>query len=390
MVATTVDLEAVRRQLEFYFSDSNLPRDKFLRAKTEENEQGYVNIETLLSFKRLQDLGASAANIAAAAASSTVIAVDESKKRIRRINPLPAVSLFNSRAVFAKGWTAGSEAPSIDDLTELFSPSGRVLSVRVRRWIGEDGKKHFKGSVFVEMENPEAAQRVVAEEYQIDIVDADGKPIRKELLLLPVEEYFEQKKAENRNRQKRVKNRGQKRDAPDNNEPDSKKDTTGDAKQEQQNYDAKPSASADVKEPNTKKRREEKPDREMKPGLILKFDGFGPEVSREDIREAFEPQGEIAWVDFQRGNSEGYIRFAREGAAKEACTAMTESKTEFGGKVPVFEVLSGEAEETYWKQMWEKKDQMVEAAKRRRRENNRGGGRGGRRFRGGGRGRGRR
>jgi hypothetical protein len=28
----------VLRQVEFYFSDSNLPRDKFLRAKTEENE----------------------------------------------------------------------------------------------------------------------------------------------------------------------------------------------------------------------------------------------------------------------------------------------------------------------------------------------------------------
>lgn len=421
MVAAAVDIDAIQRQLEYYFSDSNLPRDKFLRAKTEENEDGYVDIAVLLSFNRLQKLSATPDNIAQAAAASTLLAVDPEKARVRRTTPLPEVSLFNTRAVFAKGWAPGSEAPSIDQLADLFSPSGRVLSVRVRRWVGTDGKKHFKGSVFVEMESPEAAERVVAEEYQIDTTDADGNPVRKELLLLPVEEYFEKKKAETRNRARRYRSRGEKRQAPGSaeakkadetanggqtakSEAKMQKQENGGANMKRENGEALvkseygeagPVAAVgdEVKEPAAKRRREqEKEVRELKPGLILKFDGFGPGVTREDIREAFEAQGEIAWVDFHRGNSEGYLRFAREGDARDACTAMTEAKTEFGGKVPTFSVLSGEAEETYWKQMWDKKDQMVENAKRKRREGGRGGhgGRGGRRFRGGGRGRGRR
>ena len=35
-------LAKVGAQLEFYFSDSNLPRDRFLREAVEENEGGFV------------------------------------------------------------------------------------------------------------------------------------------------------------------------------------------------------------------------------------------------------------------------------------------------------------------------------------------------------------
>lgn len=374
MVASEVDQAAVLRQLEYYFSDSNLPRDKFLRAKTEENPDGYVQISVLLSFKRLQALNATPAHIAAAASNSTLLAVDPESTRVRRVKPLPATPLFNTRAVFAKGWVPGSPPPSIDYLTRLFSPSGRVLSVRIRRWVADDGNKHFKGSVFVEMETAEAAERVVAEQYAIDTLGDDGDVKRKELLLMPVEEYFEMKKRESRNyRAKKERGRGEKRSKPEGegNGVAPRKEGEGGAKV-------------------VKRDGGPREDRQIKPGLILKFEGFGADVSREDIREAFEAHGEIAWVDFQRGDGEGYIRFAREGAAKVAKEGMQEAKTEFGGKVPKFEVLAGEAEKAYWKQMWEKKDAMIENARKRRRESGgRGGGRGnGRRFRGGGRGRG--
>lgn len=378
MVAEEVDQAAVRRQLEYYFSDSNLPRDKFLRAKTEENPDGYVDISVLLSFKRLQALHATPAHIAAAVEDSTLLAIDDSAKRVRRVKPLPETPLFNTRAVFAKGWIPGSTPPEIDDIMELFSPSGKVLSVRIRRWLGNDGKKHFKGSLFVEMESSEAAERVVAEEYEIEVPGENGNMQRKQLLLLPVDEYFEQKRAETRKyRARKERTRGEKRKKPDS-------DFNAEGNGVQVKDEVKREGNMGKKEDILRE------DREIKPGLILKFDGFGPDVSREDIREAFESHGEIAWVDFQRGDSEGYIRFARAGAAKAAKEAMVEAKTEFGGKLPSFDVLAGEAEETYWKQMWAKKDAMIEQAKKRRRDNGgRAGGRGyGRRSRGGSRGRG--
>eukprot|EP00177_Eucheuma_denticulatum_P002697 GFKZ01004845.1.p1 GENE.GFKZ01004845.1~~GFKZ01004845.1.p1 ORF type:complete len:384 (+),score=82.74 GFKZ01004845.1:199-1350(+) len=369
------DLSAIRRQLEFYFSDSNLPRDKFLRAKTEENEEGFVDIEVLLTFSRLKSLSASATSIAAAVADSTLLALNSDSTRIRRTTPLPSESLFTTRAVFAKGWVPDSDPPSIDELTALFNPSGKVLSVRVRKWWGEDGNKHFKGSIFVEMESPEAADRVVAEQYEIQVPTESGQMVKKPLLLMAFDEYSEKKKAESRERAARLKKaqkaRGHKRKREDTDAPKTEEKIQCNGSDGPP--EAQPASAADG---------------EIGKGLILRFEGFGPDVSREDIREAFEPHGVISYVDFQRGDSEGYIRFETESFTKAAAKAMKEEKVQFGGKDPTFTILEGEAEEAYWKQMWEKRDARIEQAKKRRREGGRdGGGRGrGRRFRGRGKG----
>lgn len=43
-------------QIEFYFSDSNLPRDRFLRDTVAANEEGYVDLSLLCSFSRIQSI----------------------------------------------------------------------------------------------------------------------------------------------------------------------------------------------------------------------------------------------------------------------------------------------------------------------------------------------
>ena len=44
------------RQLEFYFGDSNIVRDKFLLEEIQKNDEGWVPMEILLKFKRLASL----------------------------------------------------------------------------------------------------------------------------------------------------------------------------------------------------------------------------------------------------------------------------------------------------------------------------------------------
>eukprot|EP00178_Gracilaria_changii_P021371 TRINITY_DN63542_c0_g1_i1.p1 TRINITY_DN63542_c0_g1~~TRINITY_DN63542_c0_g1_i1.p1 ORF type:complete len:387 (+),score=69.13 TRINITY_DN63542_c0_g1_i1:249-1409(+) len=364
------DLGAIRTQLEYYFSDSNLPRDKFLRAKTEENEKGYVPIPTLLSFKRMESLGANVQNVIQAVKGSTLIGLDKAHTSVRRLMPLPKEDLFQQRAVFVKGWTPGSPEPTLEYFKELFAPSGNVLSVRVRRWKDERGR-HFKGSVFVEMESPEAVERVQAEEYTITAKDENGCEVEKQLQVLPVDEYFAMKQKEReeysqRKKQERARNPKRGRD-------ESRAGAKGEAAAPDQKGEPKRDPNGEVKD---------EPDRKIIPGLVLKFEGFGADISREDIREAFEPHGDIAWVDFRIGDSEGHIRFSNEGAAKVACEAMQKVKMEFGGKVPTFSVLEGEAEQVYWKHVWEQKAANFRNSKKRRRENGRGG-RGNKRFRSG-------
>lgn len=402
MVAQTeVDLGAIRRQIEFYFSDSNLPRDKFLRAKTEENEHGYVDISIILSFKRIMMLNATQPHVINALKDSKLLAVDEEGSRVRRTTPLPAVSLFSTRAIFVKGWVPGSEPPTIEAISKMFNPSGRVLAVRIRRWSDESGVKRFKGSLLVEMETPEAAERVVAEEYEIEI-PGQGK---KTLEMMPYEEWDEKKREEKRQRKEYLNrkygnDRGTKRkrenvivkseNVEGGNDTGRASKRSRDEKQNGCDKNENIIAKSENKLENDASGNEvlKKAERKVVPGLILKFDGFGADVSREDIREAFEPYGEVAWVDFSKGDTNGFVRFSKEGDAEAVAKAMKEKEVEFGGKIPKFVLLEGEEEQDYWKLAWQKKDQAAERAQQRRRD---GGGRNGR-FRGGrrgGRGRGR-
>lgn len=44
------------KQVEFYFSDSNIVKDKFLKGKIAENAEGWVPIEILANFNRMKQL----------------------------------------------------------------------------------------------------------------------------------------------------------------------------------------------------------------------------------------------------------------------------------------------------------------------------------------------
>jgi hypothetical protein len=50
--------QQLKKQIEFYFSDSNLPRDKFLLHLTQKTPEGWVSLETISEFKKMRDMGA--------------------------------------------------------------------------------------------------------------------------------------------------------------------------------------------------------------------------------------------------------------------------------------------------------------------------------------------
>lgn len=47
------DLEdKIRKQIEFYFGDSNLHKDRFMSQKIAENPDGYVDLSVIMSFNK--------------------------------------------------------------------------------------------------------------------------------------------------------------------------------------------------------------------------------------------------------------------------------------------------------------------------------------------------
>ena len=156
--------ERVFRQIEFYFSDSNLPKDKFLLKETKSNEEGWVSLQLISTFKKMRDYGATVEGLAAAARTSEFLAVDDEGKRVRRTTDLPDSDVTLERSISAK--TFPLEA-TIEEVQAFFEPHGKILSVRLFK-TGGDKKENkaatLNGTVFVEFSSKEEAEAVVTKE----------------------------------------------------------------------------------------------------------------------------------------------------------------------------------------------------------------------------------
>lgn len=90
--------QKIIKQIEYYFGDINLSRDKFLQGKIKEDE-GWVSLEVLLTFKRLASLSTDPEVIASAIEKSEnkLVEVSEDRKKLRRNADKPVPELDEER-----------------------------------------------------------------------------------------------------------------------------------------------------------------------------------------------------------------------------------------------------------------------------------------------------
>lgn len=182
------DAEKALRQVEFYFSDENLPTDKFLWSQTQKND-GWVPLSVICAFKRMQRFRPVEKVAEALKGSKELLEVSEDGESVRRRKPLvepkpeQKANQFQ-RSVYAKGFGDETDGTQ-EELEKFFEQFGPVKQVRLRR---TDDKK-FKGSVFVEFAELADAEKFVA---------LDPKPKYKdtELLTMSKQAYVEMKAAE--------------------------------------------------------------------------------------------------------------------------------------------------------------------------------------------------
>jgi len=170
--------ERVRRQLDFYFSDSNLRRDKFMRA-TVDVGGGFVELATLLTFNRLKAMRVTeVSQLVEAIKKSEMLELSEDGSKVRR--DLVKAPMENidpvTRAIYVEGLPL---AFGIDEIAKFFAHYGHVKLVDLphHRETGEP-----RGFCFVEFASEKEAIAAV------DAVDGtwpttlqlrhDGKTLR--------------------------------------------------------------------------------------------------------------------------------------------------------------------------------------------------------------------
>jgi len=281
--------EQIRKQVEFYFSDSNYPKDKFLRGQAELSAFGYVSLEIVATFSRMKKLTTDLNVVIKALKNykSPIIELSEDDKNIRRINPLPLEDTLTQKSIYAKKFPSDY---SIDQVQQFFQTYGNVASVRLRRALN----KQFKGSVFVEFNTVEEAKKVAASKLTFN---------NENLIIMMKQDYLNMKKEEL-----------------------------------QQKRESKKGAKQEFSEDEIK----------FNPGTIIKFSGIGDGQTRETLKELFSPYGNVAYVDFTKNLNEGYVRYSDAAVTTKAFTEITNNKVQIGDKLPTYAIITGEEEKQYW------------------------------------------
>ena len=168
-------LQQLKEQIEFYFSDSNYAKDKFMNARASDND-GFIAIPTIHTFKRLHALDATVESVKEAIKDSTVVELKEDS--IRKVITQEFKDYLNDsevtkRVIYIKGFPSDI---SLDEIREVLSKHFVPVKVTLRR----DMNKSFKGSCFVELESKEKAEEALALKIEAPAIGRDEETSKKQ------------------------------------------------------------------------------------------------------------------------------------------------------------------------------------------------------------------
>ncbi|XP_033246951.1 la-related protein 7-like [Drosophila miranda] len=194
---------SIRSQMEFYFGDANLTKDRFLRRYV--NQDPYVPLEIFLTFNKMKPLAQDVKEIAKALNNSKLLELDESALKVRRKTKLPDQRDVNDKTLYVEALPANA---SHDWLKEVFSRYGPVAYVSLPHY--PDNKK-IKEFAFIEFERSTALEKAVKAFAQVQgVLSLDTDPA-----VLASVRSFQQQQQQSKNvdaSQEDANKRGRKRD----------------------------------------------------------------------------------------------------------------------------------------------------------------------------------
>lgn len=302
--------QKIIKQIEYYFGDYNLGRDKFLKEQVKLDD-GWIPLETLIKFNRLKILSTDFQQIVSALkkSPSKLMEINDDSSKVRRSpdKPLPEndtdlETRWKERCVYVKKFP---EDLSLDELLEFFQKFGTIENIQMRRFYSS---KKFRGSVFVTFSTKEDATKF------LDVASVKYKEA--ELSRETREGYTKRKEHQ--------------------------------FKKSREQKEKKQKAKEDIME-----------NEQITKGCLLKLSELPDDLKWETLKAFFNEFSPVGYVDCQQGKTEATLRFSEEDGAKsaleKALASNEEKKLIISEKEVSARILDGEEEKSYWKEFLELK-----------------------------------
>ncbi|PON88438.1 Lupus La protein [Trema orientale] len=389
----------VLRQVEFYFSDSNLPRDDFLRKSVSRSPNGLVSLALICTFSRMRNFLCLSRNtkrgdvpdrivksVAEILRKSNCLKVSDDGKRVGRVSelnePEEVIEQVDVRTIAVSPLEYDIK---IEDLEVFFANFGKINSVRLPSHVAD--KRCFCGTALIEFSIAGDADNVLKQNLiyagtklelkQKKQFDSEGDNLIRDVRKFNVSTGTSDKEdgAVKLKYQKgvliavKLKKTSVGGYVKTNNNfglvscDGGIFQTEKDTKLGKQAVEEAEIATndTDLNKPteNTKTKKCEKTDQSEPNNPIEKIEQTREtpaekednSVMCEEIKDAFQRFGIVKYVDFEVGADSGYICFQEPEAAIRARAAA-----EFVGGgvisknfIVFLEAVTGEAEEEYWK-----------------------------------------
>ena len=143
----------IREQMEFYFGDANLSKDRFLKRLMDEDPDNYVPIEVFLNFNKMRAITEDVKLIAKALSTSQLVQVNADGTKVKRSTPVVVRENVDECTVYVEGLPACADH---DWVKNHFMKFGEVLYVSLPKY---KSTGDIKGFAFVEFDTEESAAR---------------------------------------------------------------------------------------------------------------------------------------------------------------------------------------------------------------------------------------
>uniref|UniRef100_A0A672MDY3 La-related protein 7 n=1 Tax=Sinocyclocheilus grahami TaxID=75366 RepID=A0A672MDY3_SINGR len=395
-------LAEVKKQVEFWFGDVNLHKDRFMKNVIEQSRDGYVDISVLTSFNRMKKLTTDVKLIARALKNSAIVEVNLQGTHVRRKDPLgESPKDVDNRTVYVE---LLPKSVTHVWLERVFSKCGNVVYVSIPRY---KSTGHPKGFAFVEFETEEQAHKAI-EMLNNPPEDAPKKPgifpktckkktihfeaiqdtqgnifihtVKRLLVYITSknEEQLDSEKKDDsvlkakRKRKKKLKERLKIGEEVIPLRVLSKKEwlnlkqeyltlqkhcmthlkqSVAQINQKSVKYDIMQTKENE----NTceylllgSSKKEPPSGPEFASGVIVKISHNQPLPSKRCIKDSLSEMSAVAYVDILDGDKEGYIRFKSPEDAQTVITAQSELQKKYNWNL---ELLSGDREQRYWQKI---------------------------------------